>query len=188
MLRPAMKALIIPLLAAAPVLAQQAASPAGIPGCGDPAAKFDVTTNKAHPPMEGVAGKALVIVVQDDSTFNSAPKPTTRIGLDGDWIGANHGNSFLSFTVDAGVHHLCASWQPQAALGLAGITTLKRMSRRSAVTSFTAAAGSVYYFRVKDVFFTTETNEVIEIKLDAVDSDEGQLLANDRPVSVFKRK
>lgn len=177
------------VLVAIPVCAQAgSASAAGIPGCGDPATKFEVKTSSQHSPIQPEPGKAVVIVVEDDSTFNSTPKPTTRVGLDGEWMGANHGNSFLSFAVDPGVHHLCASWQPQAALGLAGVTTLKKMSRRSAVTSFTAAAGSLYYFRVKDVFFDTDTSQVVEIKLDAVNSDEGQLLANDRPISIFRKK
>ena len=181
---------LLPLLAA-PVLLraqQDSPSPAGIPGCGNPATKLEISTTKTPLPAAFEPSTAVVIVVEDNSNFGSAPKPTTRVGIDGQWVGANHGNTYVRYAVDPGVHHLCASWQPQAALGLAGITTLKKMSRRSAVTSFTAQAGSVYYFRVRNVFFDTDTSQVIEIRLDPEDPDEGQLLANDRSLSSIKKR
>jgi len=78
----------------------------------------------------------MVYFVEDDTEFESTPKPTTRIGVDGTWVGASHGNSYFSFAVAAGVHHLCASWQSLAVIGA---------QDTSAAPHFTAEAGQVYY-------------------------------------------
>jgi hypothetical protein len=44
----------------------------------------------AKPPSQPESGKALVYFIEDDSTFNSSPKPTTRAGIDGNWVGVTH--------------------------------------------------------------------------------------------------
>ena len=36
---------------------------------------------------------------------------TTKVALDGAWIGANHSNSYLAFAVAPGERHLCVNWQ-----------------------------------------------------------------------------
>ena len=115
------------------ILAQDSnAASSGSPGCGDKATKFAVKTVKGQTAAQREAGKALIYFIEDDSNFNSIPKPTTRVGVDGKWMGATHGNSFLYFSVDPGVHHLCASWE-----SLAG-------HRKETATHFTAEAGGVY--------------------------------------------
>lgn len=178
------------LLLGAPLLAQTEMSSAmtGLQACGDAASKFDVKNVHNHGPIQPVDGMAVVVVVEDDSAFQSIPKPTTRVGLDGQWIGATHGDSYTTFLVSPGEHHICASWQPQAALGLAGATYLRKMSRRSSVQSLNAQAGGVYYFQIKNVFFTTPTSDVVEIHLDPIDSGEGQLMASDRKISQAAKK
>jgi hypothetical protein len=157
-------------LLSSPLIAQdQPAQPAGAPGCGDPVAKFDVQTGKGQSLAQPDAGKALVYFIEDDSNFGSFPKPTTRAGLDGNWVGATHGNSYLYFSVDPGVHHLCASWQSSVILGKGHVT---------AAAHFTAEAGSVYYFEVKNKFFRADTAAMTDVTLTPMDSDEGQMLAN----------
>lgn len=152
------------------MLAQDAgAVPAGIPGCGEPSAKFEVQTSLIHPPVPPQAGKALVFVIQNDTNFNSFPKPTTRVGVDGKWIGATNRDSFLYFFVDPGVHHLCTSWQRHV-IAWRGL--------QSAAVHFTAEAGGVYYFQIKDTFLNAESGQINDVTLAPVDSDEGQLLAN----------
>jgi hypothetical protein len=116
-------------------IAQSNSTPIGAPGCGDPQIKFDVKTNKSqHPDAQPASGKALVYFLEDDDAFESFPKPTTRIGVDGVWVGANHGDSYLSFAIDPGEHHLCASWQSFVALG---------SRETSGAAHFTAEAGNV---------------------------------------------
>src|SRR5258708_23260552 len=109
------------------------------PGCGPIDAKFEVKTDKAQHPITQEPGRAVVYFVEDDTNFQSTPKPTTRIGLDGSWVGANHGNSYFYFTVEPGEHHLCASWQSTVGFGT---------RHKSAAAHFTAEAGGVYYFSV----------------------------------------
>jgi hypothetical protein len=148
--------------------AQDKSASIAAPGCGLTDVKFFVKTDKAqHPAAKPEAGKAIIYFVEDDTHFQSVPKPTTRIGLDGTWIGANHGNSYFSFTVDPGEHHICANWQSSVGIG---------MGDKSAAAHFTAEAGASYYFRVKNTWL----REVMipGIELAPLDSDEGQLLAS----------
>jgi len=119
----------------------------------------------------------MMYFVEDDTEFESTPKPTTRIGVDGTWVGANHGNSYFSFAVDPGTHHLCASWQSLAVIGA---------HDTSAAAHFTAEAGQVYYFRVKNKWL--HEHAATHVDLSPVDSDQGQLLASRRQLSVSHPK
>jgi hypothetical protein len=144
------------------LFAQDNAAPsAGAPGCGAPDTKFDVKTAEGQHPAQPEAGKALVYFIQDDSAYISRPRPTTRMGVDGEWVGATHSNSYFYFSVNPGLHHLCASWQGDG--------------QKAAAAHFTAEAGGVYYFEVKNSYWT---NGSTGMSLDPVDSDEGQLLVN----------
>lgn len=72
------------------------AVPAAAPGCGTVNTKFNVQTNVSqHPFAKPEPSKALVYFLQDDSTFASRPRPTTRFGVDGSWIGATHSFSYF---------------------------------------------------------------------------------------------
>ena len=163
-----------------PALAQDtAAAAAGAPGCGDPDAKYQVQTAAGQPPAQAEAGKALVYFIENDSNFSSFPKPTTRIGVDGQWVGATHGNSYLYFSVDPGVHHLCTSWQMGVILG---------KGRQSAAAHFKAEAGGVYYFQVKNTFFNSSYSANLDVTLAPLDSDEGQLLVGKYELSTSRVK
>jgi hypothetical protein len=170
-----MRALLAFFLLTTPVFAQDAAI---APSCGPDNAKFEVKTeSRQHPFDQPVAGKALVYFVEDDSEFGSTPKPTIRVGLDGAWVGATHGDSYFYFTVDPGEHHLCASWQTAVVLG-AGHPT--------AAAHLTAAAGALYFFRVKNKW---ERDFGFKgISLQPLDPDEGQLLASKFAYSTFHPK
>jgi hypothetical protein len=174
-----MKSVLVFLLFTSPALAQNRLSDTAIaPGCGAEDAKFAVKTEKRqHPVTQPDAGKALVYFVEDDSEFGSSPKPTTRAGLDGKWVGATHGNSYFYFTVDPGEHHLCASWQTTVVLG---------QGHKTAAAHFTAEAGSVYYFRVKNTWMRDLGVAVISLK--PLDTDEGLLLASKFSLSNFHPK
>lgn len=162
-----------------PAFSQDQLTLPGAPGCGDSNAKFAVSTDAGQHFALPEAGKALVYVIEDDSNFGSFPKPTTRAGLDGEWVGATHGNSYLYFSVDPGVHHLCASWQTSVVLGKGHMT---------AAAHFTAEAGGVYYFKVKNTFLSLERSSVTDVTLSPLDSDEGQVLASQYSLSTSHRK
>jgi hypothetical protein len=140
------------LLLATTIIAQDNES-SGAPACGPSDLKFDVTTKKGDHPTQPEPGKALLYFIQDDSAFQKRPRPTTRLGMDGEWLGATHANSYAYFSVTPGIHHLCASWQPTD------------IDEGMAATHFIAEAGGVYYFRVKDHLTT--------MSFHLVDSDEG---------------
>lgn len=162
-----MKAALVMLLFAATALAQTA-STAVAPGCGAADAKFTVKTDKSqHPSAQPENGKAVVYFMKDDSSFESSPRPTTRMGIDGSWVGANHADSYFFVTVDPGEHHLCASWQSWIGFG---------MRETSAAAHFTAEPGQTYYFRVRNTWL--REHGVTHVDLSPLDSDEGQLLAS----------
>lgn len=175
----AMKVLVLSTaLFSLPVLAQST-DPAGLPGCGDASSKFKVENFGGRQGVQPDAGKALVYFIEDDSNFGSYPKPTTRAGLDGKWVGATHGSSYLTFSVDPGVHHLCSSWQLGVILG---------KGHQTAAAHFTAEAGGVYYFEVKNTFILAESSAITDVTLKPLDSDEARLLVNKLPLSVSRRK
>ncbi|MGC1617859.1 MAG: hypothetical protein WA765_05165 [Candidatus Acidiferrum sp.] len=171
-----MKRALLFFLLAAPAFAQNTPTDIAMtPACGPDNFKFAVKTGKTQrTSIQPDEGKALVILVEDDSEFGSHPKPTTRMGLDGNWIGATHGNSYFSLSIDPGVHHLCASWQTSAILG---------QGHKTAVAHFTAQAGGVYYFRVKNTFAHDVGTAVISLK--PLDSDEGLLLTSSYSLNTF---
>jgi len=162
-------------LIASPAFAQSAS--AGAPGCGDPNTKFEVKTDKEHHLPQTDALKAQVYFIEDDSNFESFPKPTTRMGIDGQWVGATHGNSYFYVSVDPGVHHLCASWQTTVIVG---------HGHPTAAAHFTAEAGGVYYFEVKNKWL--REHGFLDMSLEPLDSDEGQLLADKFSFSISQPK
>ena len=118
-------------------------------GCGPDKIQFDVKTDKRqHVDSQAEPGKALIYVFEQvklDSDELPVNLATVRFGLDGQWVGANHGNSYFSFPVDPGDHALCASWQT---------TWVKIAAHASAAdlasaASLSAEAGKVYYFEAK---------------------------------------
>jgi hypothetical protein len=137
-----------------------------------------VTTNKSqHPFPQPNSGKALVYFVEDDTNFNATPKPVVRVGLDGTWVGATHGSSYLFFPVDVGEHHLCASWQG------------KGQEAYAAATNLDARADEMYFFVVRNTFFWPKGSTPFKkIKLEQVNHDEGQLLASKYSLSTSHTK
>jgi hypothetical protein len=141
---------------------------ASAPGCGPDGAKFDVKKyGDKHPAPQPEPGKALDYFFQDDSNFESVPRPTTMAGVDGKWVGATQSSSYFYVSVDPGEHHVCAKWQTIVGL---------REGHLAAAAHFTAEAGKIYWFRVKNSWW--RETERANMKLEPLDSDEGLLLAS----------
>jgi hypothetical protein len=103
-------------------------------GCGPDATRFNVKMDKhQHTLAVPESGKALVYVFEQDLTRGSLP--TTRVGVEGKWIGGNVPDSYLFFSVTAGAHRLCSNWQGYPADG--------------AALDFTAESGKSYFFRAR---------------------------------------
>jgi len=166
--------LIASLLLVCPLLANAQEGP----GCGPANVKFDISTTKKQPLAPALqAGKAFVYFLQDDLKYNSSPRPTTRFGLDGAWVGATHANSYFYVAVDPGEHQVCANWQSDTT-GLSWIGP----KRSTAAAEFTAEAGKSYYFRAEDIARRNEPNGPIisepEVRLAAMEPAEAQVLVN----------
>ena len=96
---------LLVILLASPVFARETSDSTNpLWACGPAATKFDVTVT---PPADVVpvlvpsAGKALVYVIEDlgPADYFLVSGSPYRIGVDGAWIGALKGRSFLSFSV-----------------------------------------------------------------------------------------
>lgn len=164
--------LIALLLLTCPALATSQSGP----GCGPANVKFDITTTKQLPAAPAAqTGKALVYFLQDDLKYDAVPRPTTRFGIDGTWVGATHGNSYFYVFVDPGEHHICANWQSDRT-GLSWIGS----KRSTAAAQFTAEAGKTYYFRARDIA-RVDDNRIVtepEVVLSPLDPDEAQVVMN----------
>jgi uncharacterized protein DUF2846 len=144
--------------------------------CGPKNVNFDVKNDDSqHTVGQPEAGKALVYVIQDIGAVNCiAGCITTKIAVDGTWVGANHHNSYFSFAVDPGERHLCANWQSR----------FGRLSQIVGLAHFTAEAGKVYYFRTR-VLGAQATNF---FDFEPIDSDQGRLFVASIPLSVSHTK
>ena len=168
MFKPILSFLLL-ALSALPTLAQSQADTArAAAGCGPELADFDVKTDKKqHPAPQPEAGKSMVFIIEELKTNDlgfTLGGVTTKVGIDGKWVGANKSDSYFFLPVDPGEHRLCSGWQ----------STLKRYSQLQNALTFTAEAGKTYYFRV--LIYAEETDKRIpHLKLEALDPAEAQL-------------
>jgi hypothetical protein len=98
--------------------------------------------------------------------------PTTKYGLDGDWVGADHGDSWFAVAVDPGEHHVCTSLQTSV------------FQERVELGQFTAEAGKSYYYRTRLVL--SGTVELLE--LNQIGSDEAGYLYSKYPMATATLK
>jgi hypothetical protein len=98
-----MKTIAAILLLSCYALGQDRAAPAAAESaCGPRNVNFEVKADASqHPTPTPKNGKALIYVVQEDSI-------TSRFGVDGKWVGADHGQTYFFVSIDPGEHHLCA--------------------------------------------------------------------------------
>ena len=148
-------------------------------GCGSSGIQFDVKTdNSRHPMQQPEPGKATVYVFEHEKVFRfEIGAATTRVGLDGQWQGANHGESFFFFPADPGKHHLCVDWP----------SSQSRLSSSGAAANFIAEPGTTYYFLAE---LEERDKHPPEVRLKAADSAEGEFLiwADSLSTSHPKRK
>jgi hypothetical protein len=177
--------MFLALLLTASALGQgQAADPRIAAGCGPAKIEFNVKTDKnQHPVIQPESGKALVYVIEDVANPSAMTfgEVTTRVGLDGSWVGANHGQSYVSFAVEPGEHRVCADWQ----------SSLKGLQKLSGAADLTVEAGKTYYYRSEvTIPLNVQGNDHPEgqVKLKAVDKSEGLLLISKSASSTWKTR
>jgi hypothetical protein len=133
--------------------------------CGQSDVRFDIKKDNGEHVAQAEAGKALVYVIQDEDHPDCLKcDVTTRVGLDGSWLGATNGDSYFFFSVDPGEHHLCANRQPEI-----GVST-----KPIALLSFAAEPGKAYYFRAHAIYGADRGASYSDFA--PVDADEAQYL------------
>lgn len=144
--------------------------------CGPKEEKFEVKVDeKQHPNAQADDSKAIVYVVQDVGLANCLGNClTTKVGMDGAWVGANAASSYIFFYAQPGDHHLCANVQSR----------WKKYNSIYSMAKFVAEAGKTYYFRVR----FSDWNVGQYFDLDHLDSDEGEYLVASSPYSVWHAK
>jgi hypothetical protein len=170
-----MRTTLVVMLLAACSFAQEGSGVVSA-ACGPKNSNFDAKRDESqHALVQPEAGKARIYFIQDVGVVRCLGACfTTKIGLDGAWVGADERNSYFSVSVEPGEHHVCANRQSHFAQG----------SQMVALAHFTAEAGKVYYFRAR----TFGGNELGFLDLDAVDSDQAHYLIASYPLSVSHPK
>jgi hypothetical protein len=107
------RSLLAVALVAISIPAFQAAAAADLPaGCGNDATQFKVKTHKGDVLASETAqpGKARIVFIQKIDGDGSG-MPLTRFAVDGQWVGADRGQSAFVVDVAPGSHVVCASRQ-----------------------------------------------------------------------------
>jgi hypothetical protein len=172
-------ACLILVLLTKPSKAQQAVPNPYAAACGATEVNFTIkhepsTTNPMQPPP----GKALVYIIESMPDYSIYTRKV-YIGMDGAWLGATDAQTHMSFTVDPGVHHLCAVYQGEAApMDPEGQTLLLHLN---------VQAGHTYYINYHAFFLREEPGIAF---FAPVDEDEGLLLVQrtENAISTLKRK
>jgi hypothetical protein len=146
--------------------------------CGQDRVDFVVKKDTMPAPVEPkpVPGKALVYVIESMPNYPFVTKKV-NIGMDGHWLGATDADTFMSFSAEPGVHHLCAVYQGHAeSMDEEGHTLLLKMDLE---------AGKTYYVRYHALFLKDSPGIAL---FERVDEDEGQLLVEQTDHATSTRK
>lgn len=181
-----MKAALVVVLFAAFSTAQTASpqplSPlaAAEAACGPQEVQFTAQAAGNQPLAQPETGKSLVYVVEVfDKVVGQISRPTLRVGLDGAWVGADKGDSYISFSVDPGEHHLCTRWQSR----------WKRYANEAAFSSLTADPGKVYYLRARIAEYGASGGASnFSLDLEPLNPDEGKYLVASFAMSASQPK
>lgn len=165
------------------VQAQNApASASPLAACGNEKVVYDVSRGESDAPIASPgSGKALVYIVE---VFNLRDKgrlnrPTVRHGLNGAWLGATQGFTYLNTEVNPGEQHLCSHWQSH----------FSALSDQVSLYNFDAIAGQTYFFRVQiQVEGGPNGSGPVSIDLEPVSEDEGRFLVSQAARSMSKPK
>jgi hypothetical protein len=123
------------------------------------------------------AGKAQVYGIEDWDPIDRGRinRPTVRVGMDGHWMGATQGDSYLYFSADPGQHHLCVNWK-------SGAGTLKNLA---ALFELDAKPDQTYYLRAS---FTRVEGIDFTLRFAPLNIDEARLLLAQYPRARWSAK
>ena len=151
------------------------AQPVDPNSCGPQDAEFSVQREDTQPaPTDPEPGKALVFVVDNyEGALEASGMPTIRIGLDGTWVGANRGKSYIYFSTEPGEHRLCAAGQRDD----------KLLARQRTMAHFTAETGKIYFFRVQTM---NRAGTEATLELHPLEPQEAKYLIAESEHTVFR--
>jgi len=162
-----LKTVALLMLFAAAAFGQVA--PADSSACGPAGISFKVNLDGSQRTLvQPEPGKARVYFIHDAGSGSTLGYPMIKMAMDGAWVGANHGNSYFSVSVDPGEHHVCVTLQSSL------------VEQRVELAHFTAAADKVYFYRTRLVL----SRAVELLDLEPIDSDQGKYLIGSFPLSV----
>jgi hypothetical protein len=165
-----MKAILAVFLLSVPLLGQNQAAK-GPAACGGLSVGMAVDLkNGAQDSVAPQADKALVYFILETGPGFNWSYPTTEVGIDGKWVGANKRNSYFSFFVSPGEHHLCTAIQYSS------------LPYGIELGHFTAEAGKVYYFRTQIIW----GRDAEYLSVEPVDSDQGTYLIDSFPLAKLR--
>ena len=104
--------------------------------CGNDATQYKVSHTNTQPTLTAPAGQALIVLILKPTGEEFSSDPILRLAVDGTWVGAVKGNSYIAIPVSPGSHNLCVSRQSKYDDEKANLST----------APLNAQAGSVYYF------------------------------------------
>ena len=116
-----------------PAIAKADSLPAA---CGADTTQFKVSHTNTQPTLTPPAGQALIVLIQKPTGEEFASDPIIRLAVDGTWVGAVKGNSYIAVPVSPGSHKLCVSRQSKYDDEKDNLST----------APLNAQAGAVYYF------------------------------------------
>ncbi|HVX57113.1 MAG TPA: hypothetical protein VHA37_05250 [Candidatus Saccharimonadales bacterium] len=134
--------------------------------CGPVASRFDVDVVQSPSLREAPPGSATVYVIENAWLRRS---PTVRIAMDGKWVGATRGWTYLVLTVKPGEHHLCISKQ----------TRSDKFDNNVALAPLQAQPGQTYYFQADAADFILPNL----LMLEQINPDEARLLIAERALA-----
>lgn len=166
--------LLSALLLSLPLAQAQSSTPSvATKACGQDRVDFDVRTeNFAQPSLQPDPGKALIFVISE------AWKPM-RVGMDGNWIGANPAHSYSSISADPGEHHFCVE----------GKFFLGSKGEQISLTSFVAEPGKTYFLRARLVpTWRVDRKASNLLDLELINADQGKYLVETSSYSTSRPK
>ena len=130
---------------------------------------------ETHPLLPPVAGKAIIYVI-GDFPF----EPILRVGMDGTWMGALDGDTYVAFYATPGLHHLCINWQ----------SVFADRNRTVLLKDQQVQANQTYYIRAYSVvtYYSANMESASNsFAVSSLDTSEGQLmLAQTQPTILQK--
>jgi hypothetical protein len=155
--------------------------------CGNEKVSFEIQLQKNPPAPAPEAGKAQVFFIEKSEkppaigclSAGVSCNDVARFGVDGAWLGATKGNSYLPISLEPGLHHLCAV-----------------VGKEVHAEPLTVEAGHAYYFQVeyeaegRQYGTAKEPNYQVEknVRFSMLNEDEGKYRVKASALSVATPK